>query len=132
MLGKSLSMSLKIGSFLNALGSWLRYAAYKNYAFALFGQCLIALSSNVIMAAPNSFFINNLGLNCFLKFEDVANVWFHAKERFFAVTFGVFSNTFGTGIGYLISPLIVSEDSVMFIVYLFIINNFLNRKISLN
>lgn len=42
----------------------------------------------------------------------VANQWFHSKERFFAVTFGVFSNTFGTGVGYLVSPLVVQGNSV--------------------
>ena len=47
-----------------------------------------------------------------LKFQDVANAWFHAKERFFAVTVGVFSNTFGTGVGYLVSPLIVGDNPV--------------------
>jgi hypothetical protein len=53
-LGKSLSISLKFGSLLNALGAWVRYAAFKNYPLALFGQILIALASNVIMSAPNS------------------------------------------------------------------------------
>lgn len=61
------------------------------------------------MASPNSIFFKK---NKLITLLDVANVWFHSSERFLAVTFGVFSNTLGTGIGYLASTLIVQKNYV--------------------
>ena len=117
-VGKSLSYSLKIGSFINALGGWVKHIAFNNYILALLGQGLITLSSNLFMAASNSykfyvfFIIENIIL-------DVANIWFHDNERFMVITIGIFSNPLGAGIGYLVSPLIIQDNSVILHIYIF-------------
>jgi uncharacterized membrane protein len=41
-----------LGTFLNALGCWIRFFAKRNYAIAMFGQCMIALSAIWALETP--------------------------------------------------------------------------------
>jgi hypothetical protein len=52
MVYKYFKWSMILSSFLNAIGSWIRYAAGKNFLIAIFGQELNAISQIWVLETP--------------------------------------------------------------------------------
>ena len=64
-----------IGTFVAALGCWLRYIAEKNYALALFGEELNALAQIWVLETPMGF----LNFKFLLKNEKKQNFMVFVK-----------------------------------------------------
>jgi len=86
-----------IGFLLQAVGGWLRYAAYNNFGMAVGGQVLLALAFNFILATP----------------AYIGHVWFPPKETTYAVVVGTFANSIGIAIGFIVPAFFVSDDQTL-------------------
>lgn len=52
MVYRFFKWSMIFGTFLGAIGCWLRFVAHKNYALAMFGQELNALAQIWVLETP--------------------------------------------------------------------------------
>ena len=69
MVFKAFRFSMLIGTFLNALGCWIRYFADRNYSLAMFGQCMIAFSAIWALETPIGLFSLFLKISYFNSFK---------------------------------------------------------------
>jgi len=88
-----------IGALLSAIGGWVRWLLASNdkvgFAMTFIGHTLAAIGQVYIVGAT----------------PKVAAVWFGTKERIAATSIGFVFNTLGTGVGFLVSPAIVTVAS---------------------
>lgn len=92
---KGLRVVALIGTFLNALGAWLKCASVNpdRFALVLFAQAICAVAQVFILGIP----------------ARLAAVWFGPNEVSTATAIGVFGNQFGCALGFLIPPEIVTN-----------------------
>ncbi|XP_059176363.1 heme transporter FLVCR2-like [Physella acuta] len=90
---KGLRLSCIFGSFLNALGAWLKCASVSPDRFWLVmtAQTICAISQLWVLGIPARF----------------AAVWFGPNEVSTATSLGVFGNQIGIAVGFLIPPMLV-------------------------
>ncbi|XP_032786902.2 feline leukemia virus subgroup C receptor-related protein 2 isoform X1 [Daphnia magna] len=90
-----LRVTLLMGSFGTALGSWIKVlgAAPDLFYVALIGQTITAMSQVFILGVP----------------PNVAAVWFGAEQVSSACSIGVFGNQLGIALGFLLPPIMVQD-----------------------
>lgn len=90
-----LRVCLLFGSFINALGSWVKCLSVSRSRFyvAMIGQTLVAIAQLFTLNIPPM----------------LAAQWFPLNEVTRATAFGVFGNQVGIALGFLIPPLLMPE-----------------------
>jgi MFS family permease len=88
-----------VGTFLTALGAWVRSLAYLEFWYILAGSFIAAIGQPFLISPP----------------AKVAGIWFkpervRTKQRTMATTIASMSNPLGVGLGFVIPPIIVTSD----------------------
>ncbi|XP_063401985.1 heme transporter FLVCR2-like isoform X2 [Mytilus trossulus] len=90
---KGLRVVIICGSFLNAVGAWIKVACVNPDRFALlmFGQSVCSVAQIFILGIP----------------ARLAAIWFGPNQVSTATSLGVFGNQIGAAVGFLLPPLLV-------------------------
>ncbi|CAG2192815.1 FLVCR [Mytilus edulis] len=90
---KGLRVVIICGSFLNAVGAWIKVACVSPDRFALlmFGQSVCSVAQVFILGIP----------------ARLAAIWFGPNQVSTATSLGVFGNQIGAAVGFLLPPLLV-------------------------
>ncbi|KAJ8314731.1 hypothetical protein KUTeg_006881 [Tegillarca granosa] len=96
---KGLRIVAICGSFLNALGAWLKVACISPDRFAVLmtAQTICAIAQIFILGIP----------------ARLAAVWFGPNEVSTATSIGVFGNQVGVAVGFLIPPVLVPNSDTL-------------------
>ena len=113
MAYKYFKYSMLVGTFCGALGCWIRYFAQKNYALAMVGQELNALAQIWVLEMPiGYFFLFSRLTGNIIIFSVIGEIWFPKKEKFLALSIGIFSNFLGNGLSYIFSAAVIGDNYV--------------------
>jgi len=94
LVNKWFKRSLILAMVLQAVGGWVRYAAFQNFAGCLIGQILIALAQGFLLATP----------------AYIGHTWFSGEECTVAILIGAFSNYLGTGFGFILPTFFINAN----------------------
>ena len=95
---KGLRTCIIIGSLGNCIGSWIKFIAWQRaewcFPVLFFGQTICAIAQIFVLGIP----------------AELAGLWFPATQVSTACAIGVFGNQVGNALGFVIPPIVVSDQ----------------------